>query len=84
MNRERKEEVKEANMYFFIEASVALFVSFLINIFVVSVFAEGFYDKSAKEIVSFVFDQVMVRWVVGSILHGGPIEHLKDPLLHIE
>merc|ERR1719400_1908492 len=39
-----------ANMYFFIEAAIALFVSFLINIFVVSVFAEGLYNKTNAEI----------------------------------
>jgi len=52
IDRTKKSEVKEANMYFFIEAAVALFVSFLINIFVVSVFAEGLYDKTNAEIHS--------------------------------
>merc|ERR1719336_445587 len=33
IDRTKKSEVKEANMYFFIEAAVALFVSFLINVF---------------------------------------------------
>ena len=37
-------------MYFFIEAAIALFVSFLINIFVVSVFAEGLYGKTNADI----------------------------------
>jgi hypothetical protein len=32
--------VREANMYFFVEASIALFVSFIINVFVVAVFAQ--------------------------------------------
>ena len=45
-------EVSEANKYFFIEAAVALFVSFLINVFVVAVFAEGFYGKNSTQIVS--------------------------------
>ena len=31
---------------------MALFVSFLINVFVVTVFAEGFYGKNSTEIVS--------------------------------
>lgn len=51
VNRRNKEEVQEANKYFFIEASIALFVSFLINVFVVSVFAEGFYGRTAPEVV---------------------------------
>ncbi|XP_060584569.1 LOW QUALITY PROTEIN: natural resistance-associated macrophage protein 2-like [Ruditapes philippinarum] len=50
VDRSRKSEVKEANFYFFIEATIALFVSFLINVFVVAVFAEGFYGKSSTVI----------------------------------
>ena len=52
INRSKKKEVKEANKYFFIEATIALFISFLINVFVVAVFAEGFYHKNSTEIVS--------------------------------
>uniref|UniRef100_A0A672ZM50 Solute carrier family 11 member 2 n=1 Tax=Sphaeramia orbicularis TaxID=375764 RepID=A0A672ZM50_9TELE len=33
VDRKNKKEVKEANKYFFIESSIALFVSFLINVF---------------------------------------------------
>lgn len=54
MNRNNRAEVREANKYFFIEAAIALFVSFLINVFVVSVFAEGFYGKEAPDVVSIV------------------------------
>ena len=36
-----KKKVREANMYYFIEAAVALLVSLIINVFIVSVFAEG-------------------------------------------
>ncbi|XP_070766015.1 natural resistance-associated macrophage protein 2-like [Enoplosus armatus] len=50
VDRSNRKEVKEANKYFFIEASVALFVSFLINVFVVAVFAEAFYGRSNKEV----------------------------------
>lgn len=39
-------------MYFFIEAAVALLVSFIINVFVVSVFAHGLYGKTNIDIVS--------------------------------
>ena len=45
-----KKKVREANMYFFIEAAIALFVSFIINVFIVSVFAEGLYGKTNLEI----------------------------------
>lgn len=50
IDRSKKQEVKEANFYFFIEAAIALFVSFLINVFVVSVFASGLYNKTNNEI----------------------------------
>jgi len=37
-------------MYFFVEATIALTASFLVNMFVVCVFAEGYYpDTVATE-----------------------------------
>lgn len=50
VDRTKKEEVREANKYFFIEATLALLVSLIINIFVTSVFAEGFYGKTSSQI----------------------------------
>lgn len=52
VDRTKKEEVREANKYFFIEAAIALLVSFVINVFVTSVFAEGFYGQTSQDIVS--------------------------------
>ncbi|MGH0173575.1 UNVERIFIED_CONTAM: hypothetical protein FKN15_065685 [Acipenser sinensis] len=52
IDRSNKSEVKEANKYFFIESCVALFISFLINVFVVAVFAEAFYGRTNEEVVS--------------------------------
>lgn len=52
VDRKNKKEVKEANKYFFIESAIALFVSFLINVFVVAVFAQAFYSKSNMDVVS--------------------------------
>lgn len=52
VDRSKKKEVKEANKYFFIEATIALFISFLINVFVVAVFAEAFYGRTNQEVVS--------------------------------
>ncbi|KAM3877592.1 natural resistance-associated macrophage protein 2-like [Diretmus argenteus] len=46
IDRGNKKEVKEANKYYFIESAIALFISFLINVFVVAVFAEAFYNKT--------------------------------------
>lgn len=52
VDRSNKREVKEANKYFFIESTIALFISFLINVFVVAVFAEAFYGRTNTEVVS--------------------------------
>ncbi|XP_047438552.1 natural resistance-associated macrophage protein 2-like isoform X2 [Mugil cephalus] len=50
IDRKNKKDVKEANKYFFIESTVALFVSFLINVFVVAVFAQAFYNKTNMDV----------------------------------
>ncbi|XP_051865674.1 natural resistance-associated macrophage protein 2-like isoform X3 [Pristis pectinata] len=56
VNRANKKEVNEANRYFFIEACLALFVSFLINVFVVSVFAEAFYNQTNAQVHEVCFN----------------------------
>ena len=48
VDRSRKIKKQEANLYFTIESVIALFVSFIINVFVVSVFAEAFYIKHSR------------------------------------
>uniref|UniRef100_A0A8C3QTF1 Solute carrier family 11 member 2 n=1 Tax=Cyanoderma ruficeps TaxID=181631 RepID=A0A8C3QTF1_9PASS len=50
VNRADKREVREANKYFFIESCIALFVSFIINIFVVTVFAQAFFQKTNADV----------------------------------
>ncbi|XP_077581692.1 natural resistance-associated macrophage protein 2 [Stigmatopora nigra] len=50
IDRRNKKAVKEANKYYFIESSIALFVSFLINVFVVAVFAQSFYNKTNMDV----------------------------------
>ena len=45
-----KRQVREANMYYFIEAAIALFVSFIINVFIVAVFAVGLSGKTNHDI----------------------------------
>ncbi|MEE6471799.1 hypothetical protein FKM82_009375 [Ascaphus truei] len=50
INRANKREVREANKYFFIESSIALFLSFIINVFVVAVFAEAVFGKTNEEV----------------------------------
>ena len=48
VDRKDHAKVKEANYYFFIEATIALTASFLVNMFVVSVFAEGYYPTNDR------------------------------------
>jgi len=62
VNRANKREVREANKYFFIESCIALFVSFIINIFVVTVFAEAFFEKTNADVVSWGRDFAPRRW----------------------
>jgi natural resistance-associated macrophage protein 2 len=51
IDRKNPSKVKEANFYFFIEAAIALFVSFIINVFVVSVFAHGLFGKTNAQVI---------------------------------
>ncbi|XP_013422215.1 metal transporter Nramp4 [Lingula anatina] len=46
LERTSTRKVEEANMYYSIESAIALFVSFLINLFVVAVFAKAFSEGS--------------------------------------
>ncbi|CAH1242248.1 SLC11A1 [Branchiostoma lanceolatum] len=46
IDRKDKSKIKEANMYNAIESAIALFVSFLINLFVTATFAHAFSDSS--------------------------------------
>lgn len=39
-------------MYYFIEAVIAMLVSFVINVFVMSVFAHGLFNKTNADVVS--------------------------------
>eukprot|EP00117_Sycon_ciliatum_P036170 scpid35201/ scgid27270/ Natural resistance-associated macrophage protein 2; Divalent cation transporter 1; Divalent metal transporter 1 len=51
VDRSSAKKVKEANFYFFIESAIALLVSFVINLFVVCVFAETFFNVPAMTII---------------------------------
>ncbi|XP_074047475.1 natural resistance-associated macrophage protein 1 [Macrotis lagotis] len=50
INRSQRQEVREANMYFLIEASIALLVSFIINLFVMAVFGQAFYQHTNQTV----------------------------------
>ncbi|XP_067615914.1 protein Malvolio isoform X5 [Eurosta solidaginis] len=59
IDRRNPKRVSEANFYFFIEATVALFVSFIINLFVVAVFAHGMYGKTNQDVLNVCVNQTM-------------------------
>lgn len=46
-------------MYYFTESAIALFISFIINVFVVSVFAHGLYGKTNNELLETCQNQSM-------------------------
>ncbi|KAB7497395.1 Protein Malvolio [Armadillidium nasatum] len=50
VDRQKKKEVSEANKYYFIESCIALFLSFIINVFVVGVFAAGMHGVTNIEV----------------------------------
>lgn len=49
INRKNKEAVSEANRYFLIEGSIALLISFVLNLFVVTVFARSLHGVTYGE-----------------------------------
>ncbi|XP_038058100.1 metal transporter Nramp3-like isoform X2 [Patiria miniata] len=73
----RKDKVREANKYYSIESAIALFMSFLINLFVVAVFASAFYGKpnpSLKAAGGWIQDRygevLKIIWGVGLLAAG--------------
>jgi len=50
IDRTKQSKVKEAVVYNAIESAVALFMSFIVNAFVISIFAASFYPVPADEI----------------------------------
>ncbi|KAJ8964406.1 hypothetical protein NQ317_003100 [Molorchus minor] len=51
IDRKKPEKLNEARLYYFIESSLALLVSLIINIFVVAVFAFGLFQKTNSELI---------------------------------
>ena len=52
VDRSKKQNIREANFYFFLESAIALFVSFVINLFVVCVFAEAFHTYTTQYLIN--------------------------------
>ena len=49
VNRKNKDAVSEANRYFLIEGSIALLISFVLNLFVVTVFSHSIYNVTYEK-----------------------------------
>eukprot|EP00043_Microstomoeca_roanoka_P025224 m.8013 g.8013 ORF g.8013 m.8013 type:complete len:571 (-) comp5353_c0_seq1:88-1800(-) len=50
LNRDSKRNVKEANFYYAVESGIALFISFIVNLFVVGAFASLFWNAPEEDI----------------------------------
>ncbi|XP_030828658.1 natural resistance-associated macrophage protein 1 [Strongylocentrotus purpuratus] len=72
-----KVEVRESNKYYSIESAIALFISFLINLFVVAVFAAAFYPSenatllTAGQLIHDNYGNAMkIIWGIGLLAAG--------------
>ena len=84
LKRTNKAAVREGNYYFTIEGGMSLFVSFFINLFIVTVFAKGFHEentigvdpndiglKSAGDVLGARFGEAAkIIWGVGLLAAG--------------
>eukprot|EP00128_Syssomonas_multiformis_P005485 Colp12_sorted_trinity150504_noHs@33924 len=52
IDKSRKKHIKEANLYYAVESAIALLISFIINLFVVSVFAAAFFGVPDADNIS--------------------------------
>ncbi|KAG6611975.1 Metal Ion (Mn2 -iron) Transporter (Nramp) Family [Phytophthora cinnamomi] len=68
VNRQNVRKVREANKYFAIESAIALFVSFLINLAVLAVFAKGFFSSDCS--ATFEADRLNTACVPGAAADG--------------
>ena len=50
IDRQNPKAVSEANKYFLIESCIALFVSFILNLFVITVYGHNFYGVTYEEV----------------------------------
>lgn len=67
IDRRQKSKVKDANFYFFVEACIALFISFVINVFVVAgyLFVDLNYLNIFINFVIFIFFLVFAHGMYG-------------------
>jgi Mn2+/Fe2+ NRAMP family transporter len=68
VNRQDRRKVREANKYFAIESGIALFVSFLINLAVLAVFAKGFFSTDCS--ATYAANGLNTACVPGAVADG--------------
>nr|CCA16242.1 Metal Ion (Mn2 iron) Transporter (Nramp) Family put [Albugo laibachii Nc14] len=68
VHHHKVQEVRMANLYFTIEAGVALFVSFLINLAVLGVFSQGFFSPDCLE--TYKKDRISSSCIPGRTVDG--------------
>lgn len=73
VDRRQPAKVRDANFYFFVEASIALFVSFIINVFVVAVFAHGLHGKTNNQVLEVCLNKSMYEDAANSFKHNDNI-----------
>ena len=80
IQRQHKSAVKEGNFYFSLESAITLLVSFIINLFIVAVFAKGFYGTDDADSIGLsnagdVLDETFGKaakylWALGLLAAG--------------
>lgn len=50
IDKSKPVEVREANKYYFAETSIAVFIAYIINLFVIAVFGDGLYLTTNQEV----------------------------------
>nr|XP_024648453.1 natural resistance-associated macrophage protein 1 [Macaca nemestrina] len=76
IDRTRRVDIREANMYFLIEATIALSVSFIINLFVMAVFGQAFYQQTNQAAVRHTFP---CTWTTEDLSSGIPSPVYSPP-----
>ncbi|KAL3687421.1 hypothetical protein R1sor_013730 [Riccia sorocarpa] len=79
----KKSRLREALRYYTIESTVALFVSFLINLFIMAVFAKGFYGEMSRPNIGLMnageyleqeygggYVPILYIWAIGLLMAG--------------
>ncbi|KAG8291259.1 hypothetical protein J6590_064572 [Homalodisca vitripennis] len=79
IDRTKPSKVREANLYYFVESTIALAVSLVINVFIVAVFAHGMYNKTNQDVPA--CDRIFELFVVIKPLGPEPFLHMHEEVI---